>query len=68
MIENHNKKDTQEKQESTKEEQKAGSVGGHVYRAYLKSVDSLVVTIIVAICLIIEQTITSLIDLFVSKW
>lgn len=58
----------QVRQESTKEEMKAGSVGLDVYKSYLKSVDSPMFIVIVIICLAIEQTITSFIDFFVSNW
>lgn len=56
------------KQENTKEAQNSGSVGFSVYNAYFRSVESTIIVVIVAICLIIEQLTTSSMDYFVSKW
>lgn len=55
-------------QESRKEEQKIGSVGFDVYKAYFKSINSWLTIITVTSLVTIGQFAISSTDLFVTKW
>lgn len=61
-------KDLDAQQEDRKETQNVGSVGFHIYKTYFRSVNSLVMVVIVSILVIMGQIAISSIDLFVSKW
>lgn len=54
--------------ESRKESQSTGSVGMDVYKSYYKSVDNMVLVVMVMTFIIIGQIAISSVDLFVSKW
>lgn len=57
-----------QEQEDNKETQIIGSVGFRVYKSYFKSVNSVILLILVAALFICGQTAISNVDLYVSKW
>lgn len=56
------------KQKENKEQQLIGSVGLNVYIAYFKSIENVFLLVFTACLLIFEQTTSSYLDFFLSRW